>query len=271
MLLTSIARRWLPPGLVVFLRPVLRRGIYFAGNYPDWETARANASGYDAKRILDAVKQAMLKVKNGAAAYERDSVIFDQVQHSFPVLAGLLRAAADDHNRLSVLDFGGSLGSSYYQCRDFLSILPSLQWSVVEQEHFVRCGQESFAGEELRFFGTIEECVRKAEPNVALLSSVLQYLESPTDILDALEASAVRYIVIDRTPFAQGNSDTITVQHVPPSIYAASYPCWIFGRQRFTERLSAKYEILAEFDSSDEEARAGHRRFGFGGMILRRR
>ena len=55
--------------------------------------------------------------------YERDSVLFDTIRYSWPLLSDLLRAASEDQNHLSVLDFGGSLGSSYYQNRVFLSHL----------------------------------------------------------------------------------------------------------------------------------------------------
>ena len=120
-------KKWLPPALIERLKPLLGIGIYFSGDYADWETASAHASGYDSVLILEQVKQAMLKIKSGEAAFERDSVLFDEVQHSFPVLTGLLRAAVENGNQLSVLDFGGSLGSSYFQCRDFLSVLPSLK------------------------------------------------------------------------------------------------------------------------------------------------
>src|SRR5690606_1701818 len=108
------------------------------------------------------------------AVFERDSMLFDEVHHSFPVLAGLLRAAAENAGSLSVLDFGGSLGSSYYQCKDFLAVIRELQWSVVEQEHFVRAGREEFSTDRLNFFYSIAECVESAAPNVALLSGVLQ-------------------------------------------------------------------------------------------------
>ena len=44
----------------------------------------------------------MLKIKAGEAAFDRDSVLFAEVQHSFPVLAGLLRAAVESGNQLNV-------------------------------------------------------------------------------------------------------------------------------------------------------------------------
>jgi putative methyltransferase (TIGR04325 family) len=263
-------KKWLPPALIERLKPLLGIGIYFSGDYTDWETASAHASGYDSVLILEQVKQAMLKIKAGEAAFERDSVLFDEVQHSFPVLTGLLRAAVENGNQLSVLDFGGSLGSSYFQCRDFLSVLPSLKWGVVEQAHFVNCGQGLLETEQLRFFITIADCMRQNTPNVALLSSVLQYLPEPYNVLDELMNSRIPYIVIDRTPFGDHKADWITIQHVPPSIYEASYPCRVFDKKGFLDKLLGRYEVIALFDGSDGTAVANGRGFTFGGMILRK-
>jgi putative methyltransferase (TIGR04325 family) len=266
----KILKAWVPPGLIGPGKRMLRHGIYFSGNYSDWKTASSHATGYDAAQILEQVKQSVLKVKSGAAVYERDSVLFDKVEHSYPVLAGVLRAAAENGNRLSMLDFGGSLGSSYFQCRDFLSVVEDLQWSIVEQEGFVRCGQENFETEQLRFFYTIEECMQHMIPNVVLLSGVLQFLESPATVLEQLIETAVPYIIIDRTTFSEASADMITVQHVPPSIYPASYPCRIFSRQRFLELFQDRYEVIAESDSNDTGASVNGLDYTFSGMILRK-
>ena len=40
------------------------------------------SSGYDSQLILDKVLTSTLKVKNGEAAYERDSVLFDEIQYA---------------------------------------------------------------------------------------------------------------------------------------------------------------------------------------------
>jgi putative methyltransferase (TIGR04325 family) len=102
-----------------------------------------------------------------------------------------------------------------------------------------------------------------------LLSGVLQYLPAPSEVMKKIQESAVRYIIIDRTPFSDLDSDHITIQHVPKSIYVASYPCWIFSRLNLTQRFGPSYQLLAEFDSSDGRARTEHIDFSFGGMILR--
>jgi putative methyltransferase (TIGR04325 family) len=266
----AFAKRWLSPLLLARLKPLLRTGIYFSGPYPTWETAKVRASGYDSAVILDRVKEATLKVTNGSASFERDSVLFDEAQHPFPVLAELLRAAIAGRQQLSVLDVGGSLGSSYFQCRDFLSVVPALTWNVVEQPHFVECGRHLFTSGPLRFFDTIGACMEQTAPHIALLSSVLQYLPEPYRVLDELAERGIPSIVIDRNPFSDHETDVIATQHVPASIYPASYPCWVFSRRHFLTRIHRSYELVTRFDSADGQAVVGGLDFHFGGVILRK-
>lgn len=76
--------------------------------------------GYDSHKILDKCKRATLEVVNGNAVYERDSVLFDAIQYSWGLLAGLQYAAICTNNKLNVIDFGGSLGLTYHQNSNFL-------------------------------------------------------------------------------------------------------------------------------------------------------
>jgi putative methyltransferase (TIGR04325 family) len=269
--LRSIVRRWIPNALQESLRPYLGLSVYYKGDYPDWSAAQKHSNGYDADVILEKVKQSVLRVKCGEFAFERDSVLFHRIQFSFPVFAGLLLAAGSKSRTLSVLDYGGSLGTSYFQCRPFFSGLGRVAWGIVEQLQFVRCGNEVVADKNLQFFESIEACVKKIRPNVALLSGVLQYVADPFRVLKEIVGYDVPVIVIDRTPYSDLSEHHITVQHVPPRIYPANYPCWIFSRSRFLERLPEAYEIMAEFDGRDGCGKAGRIRFTFGGMILRKR
>ena len=84
----------------------------FEGSYSTWQEADALCNGYGNMDILEKVLSATMKVKNGEAVYERDSVIFDQIEYSWPVLTGLMCAVAQNSGCLKVLDFGSSLGSS---------------------------------------------------------------------------------------------------------------------------------------------------------------
>lgn len=243
-----VVRRLLAPSVLGRIKSVLRLGNHYAGDYPDWEEAARNSTGYDAEAILNHVRQAVGLVRDGKAICERDGVLFDEPQYSFPVLAGLLRAAAKADGRLAVLDFGGSLGSSYFQCREFLSAIRSLSWSVVEQEGFVRCGREEFQNDTLQFHSTIQEAVVAIQPNVVLLSGVLQYLPEPYHVLEEIVQHRVSCLILDRHICSQTQADRIAVQHVPPSIYEASYPVRVFGAGAIERVLHEHYRVVAQFD-----------------------
>jgi putative methyltransferase (TIGR04325 family) len=217
-----------------------------------WEEALQRCTGYNSDIIITKVKDSVLKVKQGEAACERDSVLFDRIQYSFPLLAGLLRIALQNDGVLTVLDFGGSLGSSYYQCRGFLSDVKQLRWNIVEQEKFVRCGKELFENNELKFFYKIDECLELEKPNVIILSGVLQCLKDPYHFMQNLLAYNFDHIIIDRTTFLEsGDKDILTIQLVPEEIYKASYPVWMFHKSKFTRLFADKYSILTEFDAID--------------------
>ena len=228
-------------------------GLFYGwhGNYSSWSEARIKCTGYDSKLILDKVRSSLLQVKSGNAVYERDSVLFNEIQYSYPVLSGLMWISAQSKGRLNVLDFGGSLGSSYYQNKRFLDSLEEVHWCVVEQSGFVKAGLEDFATDRLHFFNTIEECLKSFNINVVLLSSVLQYLEEPYCLLDQLNSLRIKNIIIDRTPFVHGK-DRITIQKVWPRIYKASYPCWFFNKEKFVILMTREYKLVMEFDAMDK-------------------
>ncbi len=267
----QLVKDWFPPAVLTFCRRWRKEGTSYNGDYASWQDALANSTGYDADLILEKVSSALLNVKSGEAVYERDSILFDRIEHPFPLLAGLLRAAAANEGKLTVLDFGGSLGSTYFQCRDFLSVLPQLHWCIVEQEKFVRRGREFFETDQLRFFFSMQECMEEVKPNVILFSSVLQYIQNPFDLLKTVVDAGVQYIIIDRTPFSALNRDWLCVQSVSPEIYQASYPSWIFSEPSFELFLSEKFELTADFDGSDGCSHVDELPFKFKGMIWRRR
>ena len=252
--LRALARDWLPPAVVRMIRrrqggPHQNEGLHFEGDFATWEEASAQCTGYDAENILAKVLAATLKVKRGEAAFERDSVLFDEVEYAWPVLAGLMWAAARNGGKLNVLDFGGALGSCYYQSRKFLQTLPGVHWNVVEQAHYIEAGRVHIQDEQLRFYKTIKECLSENQPNVILLSSVLQYLPAPDSILLELMKVGADAIVIDRTIVNYSSFDRIYVQHVPSRIYSASYPCRSLSEAALLAALGNKYLALGDFQS----------------------
>jgi putative methyltransferase (TIGR04325 family) len=234
----------------------IKRGISgffygWHGNYSSWNEAVKMSSGYSSETIVKTVSDSSAKVRDGLAAYERDSVVFEQAEYSFPVLSGLLWIAAQNKGLLRVLDFGGSLGSSYFQNKKFLDKIPEVHWCIIEQPQFVKEGLSKFSTDRLQFFNSAEDCLTSKEIDVILLSSVLQYIEEPFRLLENLTSKGIKYLIIDRTPFVKGK-DRITIQKVHPLIYKATYPCWFFNKGKFINFLGKDYELIADFDAIDK-------------------
>lgn len=254
MRVVDVIRALCPPIIFrLFSRTLLFRArLSFSGNYSSWELAKLDSSGYDAGIILEKVKSAALKVKNGDALFERDSVCFHQADNRYPALTCLLYIALRNNNQLNVLDFGGSLASFYFQHIRLLNSIDKLQWSVVEQPHFVSWGSEHLSSDTLKFYNTTSELPIDGRPDVIFLSGVLQYLEYPYQMLNELLQLNAEYMLFDRTSFIEGNTDRLTVQTVPETIYNAKYPAWFLSWEKFHQVITvAGYEIMMDFSGID--------------------
>ncbi|MBC7829378.1 MAG: methyltransferase, TIGR04325 family [Chitinophagaceae bacterium] len=220
------------------------------GDYKNWNDARIQSNGYDEQKILEKVKKATIKVKSGEAEYERDSVLFDKIEYSWPLLTSLMWIAAKKKGSLSVIDFGGSLGSSYFQNKKFLDGLENIRWSIIEQSNFVDIGQQHIQDPVLQFFFSIEECITSLGiPDILLISCTLPYLEQPYEFMKELKRYKIPYLIIDNTPFNFRNQDRLTIQKIHPSIYPASYPCWFLDYDKVKLTIGNEYSILYEYQN----------------------
>jgi putative methyltransferase (TIGR04325 family) len=246
---------WMPPALVEAARRIrgARGGFSVRGDYASWNDATRDSSGYGSEEILQRVRRAALQVQRGEARFERDGICFHHEEYRWEVLACLMLGAAACGGRLNVLDFGGALGGFYRQHEEFLGGLPG-RWGIVEQRHYVECGRKEFQGGALEFHSTIEECAEEMPVDLALLSSVLQYVEDPVHVLTKLEEVGVRFIVIDRTTFREAPDDLITVQVVPDSIFPATMPMRVFSETRFESLMDRLgYSRITRFSCPEND------------------
>ena len=223
------------------------------GDFLNWQAAQATCVGYDSDEIIEKVRASALKVKNGEAAFERDSILFFEEENDENLLKCLEKATNSlkkekngdfTEGVLRVIDFGGSLGSTYFQHQKTLKKYPNLIWCVVEQSHYVDIGKREFEKENLYFEYTLQTAFERFKPNFFLLNSVLQYIEKPYDLLKQVKNLGIPYILIQRTPMIEDTQDRITQQIAHPSVYKASYPSWVFGEKYFKSKLANSWTIV---------------------------
>ena len=256
MKLPYFAKQAIPPIVLHSYRRFFVRKISgWFGNYASWAQAYKECDGYDSEVILKAKKHALLKIKRGEAVYERDSVLFSEKQYSWGLLANLLWISGKSDVPVNVVDFGGSLGSTYFQNKEFLEHLPTLTWNIVEQAHIVTEGQAHFEDDTLSFYPTIAQGIKPNRTNICILSSVLQYLEDPFAFIAQLMKYPFEYLIIDRTAFVNEGKTLLTKQIVSPNIYSASYPAYFFNESEFLIQFQAHYRVKNTFESYCEKER----------------
>ncbi|MDA8602533.1 methyltransferase, TIGR04325 family [Gammaproteobacteria bacterium] len=248
LLLTKV-KEWCPPILLRRFKNVTSRGMKLQGKFSNWEEALSASEGYDSPALLDEVLTATLKVKAGHAAYERDSVTFTENSYVWPTVAAILWAMAKRGGELSVLDYGGALGSAYFQNKPIFGEFQNTNWSVIEQRHFVEVGRASIEDHNLKFYFTIEQCLEFESPNIALFGSVLQYIENPYQIIEDIFDCGIDLVLINRTPFSNESEDVLTVQYSNELKRSESYPSWIFSREKFLCHFSKYYSLVSEVPS----------------------
>jgi len=216
--------------------------------YANWAQAEQASYGFKAENILEKVVDAVRAVRDKKAPYERDSILFDKIQYSWPLLSTLQKIALENNNSLTIVDFGGSLGSTYFQNNAWLKNI-SIKWIIVEQSHFVEIGKKEFQNEVLRFEYSLKEALAY-KPSTILFSSVLQYIENPIEIINEVIAYGIDNIIIDRTGICNTeDKDIIFVQTVPEQIYKASYPCWFFNERNLMSHFVPNYSLITDFPS----------------------
>ena len=239
---------WLPPAVK---RTLIRMGL--AGNrfdfgYDSWNEARAKCSGYDSDTITKSLVSASRRVRDGEIAYERDGVEFDAIQYSWPLLAAILGSPRRSQ-KLAVLDWGGSLGSTYRQNKHLLeSAGIELNWLVVEQKHLVEIGTSEFTTAALSFSESMSG-IPVGQYDVAILASSICYIQDPERVLSEIAGLQPKRIVFDRTPESRSGTGQIGVQRVGKGIYKASYPIRAFAPYSLAKYLYPHYKLVFDWES----------------------
>ncbi len=238
--------------IIDFIKRYKPRKYGCSGDFKTWELAKSLCEGYDDSIILERIIESTLKVRNGESAWELDGINYNHINYSYPLLSHLMLIAARDNGNLSLIDFGGSLGTTYFQNRKYLKDLNNVRWTVVEQPHFVKAGTEKIAFENLDFKETLEIAFQKnGSYNTFLTSGVIPYLPEPYEFLNHVKSLEFKTVIIDNTYFNNKEGERICIQKVDPMFYgkALSYPCRFLDYEKVKSIFLDKYDLFQEYDT----------------------
>ncbi len=226
--------------------------IRYMGDYKRWEDAAAECVGYEDSAIISNVIDAIEKIRRKEAVWERDSWLFYEEKYTYKICAAILRCAVQNKNSgVRVLDIGGSLGSTWFQNRKYLSDLTQLEYVVAEQDHFAEYGYKNLENDTLKFIRSTDKWEDMKRFDIILLSASLQYIPCWKDIMVRIRKAKARYVILDR--LLVSNRRRICVETVPEEIYLASYPLTIFDKDEVSGFLGEDYRVVESDSSSVEE------------------
>lgn len=244
--LINLVKNITPPILLKLLKKNFFKNHKAFTTYPSWKEAQKASTGYDEDNFIEKLRNSAKLVFDEKEIYERDTVIFNKIQYSWPLLASLIFASSKCKT-LKIIDFGGALGTSYHQNKRFLSkIHKDFKWRIVEQSKLVNIGKQEFTDKFVSFYNTIEEA-SEDQVNVVFFGGSICYLENPYNYLEAAIKTKAPYIIIDRTPIIRDLDDTFAVQHVHSSMYEASYPIRNFSYANFVKPFEKEYILIEEW------------------------
>jgi putative methyltransferase (TIGR04325 family) len=236
-------RPWLPPKLVDLWRSYRGTANALALTDLAWEQALKASGGYDDPVIVARAVAAARHVQEQEGTFERDGVLLPQGEVHWPILGPLFEARAHQSGTLRVLDVGGSLGSKWFQHRDFLPSLAPMKWAVVEQPMLVAAAESTFASDNLSFHATMADASAwLGGVDICVFSASLQYLQDPDKELREAAHLSGHSLLIDRSPVWEERDHHLAVQHVGIYEKPVSYPSWVMSRRRLMGVVGSHFE-----------------------------
>ena len=182
----------LPEFLINLINIFFQRKIIIRDDYNSWKKALKNSTGYNSNLIFYKTKKSFEKVLAKKAKFERDTVLFYKNEPNNQLIR-IIKTLYKD-NKINICDFGGSLGSLYFQNIDYLD-QNKITWNIVEQKKYVKYASSKLSIKNLNFFLTIDEVFKK-KIDLVILSSVLHYLEFPDYLLDKISKKKIENLII---------------------------------------------------------------------------
>lgn len=216
--------QFMPPRIKVLTRAILSPYIGFTPART-WEEATDASHGYESNVVI----HTMYGHEN---SHGKNFSLTLESRHVQIVAA--LGVAIQQKETLRVLDVGGARGE-YFEIVQNLFSGTKIDWTVLETPSLVpRTVSERRGNSQITWTSEQSTCIGPFD--VVLLSSVLQYVEKPNELLQDMSRLTSK-LIINRLPLISGLQDEVAVQHLRMYGRRGSYPAWFFSESRFLEAV----------------------------------
>jgi putative methyltransferase (TIGR04325 family) len=247
--------------LKIFMRGFLAPIIGFSPA-KDWEAAKRRTSGYEGKATLKSLSSRIeaLRTPTNLPHDDRLNEIVKAIRDS----ALQIRSTTP----IRVLDIGGSFGEHFFHLQKLMPEC-NFEWTVLETEGHCSIIPGFLASiEGLRFVS--EQPNGNQHFDIALLSSVLQYVDVPYELL-SLACRIADSVIINRLPLSSNSHDRVAIQRPGLLSSKGSYPVHIFSEKVFTKYLEPIAEIRSRWMVPQDSAVIRFKYIENQGLLLKPR
>ena len=245
----------------IFIRGLLAPIIGFS-LAKDWETAKLKTSGYEGAATLDSLASRIESLKTLEKLPSDERLV--EITKAF-------RNSTKQNNNsqpIRVLDIGGSFGEHFFHLQKLMPEY-NFEWTVLETEGHCSIIPEFLTSiKELRFIS--EPPKSDQHFDIALLSSVIQYVNAPYELLTmALQNS--NSVILNRLPLSPYAKDKVAIQRPGLLGSKGSYPVHIFSEALFTKWLEPIAEIRSRWMVPQDSAVIRFKYIENQGLLLKPR
>ena len=229
--------KMIPEQIIIGLRGLLAPAIGFRVA-KSWSDAVEHSSGYQSKKTIDSL---ISSDPIDLANISSHCFIGNRLQQ---IASAFLEGVASSKNTIRVIDVGGGLGQYFFLLE---KLAPSIQFEWVILETTAVCELAKSVAptkKNIRWISSLDDA--QVTFDIALLSSVIQYVEKPFDLLDDLMKVA-KFLILNRLPLTSSRNQKICIQR--PGFFESkgSYPVHLLSEDKVIAYFEARGKILSRW------------------------
>ena len=254
---------WLPEplklGLGGILEPII--GFRVAKN---WESAVAGSSGYQSPQTISTIEGSDPVVDKGTIKLSFLGNRYLQV--SSAILSGLNPEKMKLDSTIRVLDIGGGLGEYFFLLQSNLSNL-KFEWLILETPALCQLATSKHANSlGVSWTDTLND--KHQTFDIVLLSSVIQYVEKPFELIE-MAIQKAPLLIFNRMPLSKDPNNLVCIQRPGLLETKGSYPVHILSEHLVVSYLSARGNIMSRWQVPEDVAVVRFRRIVNQGLTFR--
>lgn len=209
------------------------------GKYSDFEGLADECTTNSYSEALERIKEQF----NSLKAKKQNSFRLSSEQMEVLAWFGI----AQKTGPISVLDFGGGIGHTYYLCKNFFGDQAIRRWIICELESKVKILSDLVEKENLDFVSDVENL--NTDIDFVLISGTLQYTSEPFVILQKVLQLSPQYILILKTPYWEKTTrltKQLSWKTQEGFSERQSYPFWLLNESDIMKLFEGRYKKLMD-------------------------